>query len=449
MILRPPILSIADPAESGEGSIDPLGLQATYERLAERVYPYLTVRMSRPRFLTAIAVAARVCEGLENEVAADGVTPPWLVHEWHVVEAFGRREALFRGGEFWGIAGSQKVRRVLRTGRRLGAHAYLKTPTVFGFTGIYKTLAVGLEIVTDTIELDDGGFEVLSVWEREQKLSRFLDGGEGAGAKLRKSLRRAVEAGLEKGHTSQRGGWAVWDQIVTHLNPARAGRKEAAWIFERLANSELRTYKLDVDASRMRREVLLRLDANGPVTSRAEEAAFFRGILKKGSGASGELRERLDAIDSYEALCRPINDSFRLIMHLSTAKGFAPVSESEFRSHPLTKRLAAAIPRSVERIMRAFEGTGWEAEVATLLDRFGTVDSAKTLYGTVLERHHDAQRSKPPDGKRPWVEGVRDGVVARPQYHEDREPAGVDEYVHDYRTRSASQFLVDLERFRE
>ena len=37
--LAPPFLSLYDPAERTEGSIDPLGMMGTYERLAERIYP--------------------------------------------------------------------------------------------------------------------------------------------------------------------------------------------------------------------------------------------------------------------------------------------------------------------------------------------------------------------------------------------------------------------------
>ncbi len=55
MTLFPAYLSIYDPAVSAEGGIDPLSLQPTYERLAERIFPFLTVRMRRPRFLTAMA----------------------------------------------------------------------------------------------------------------------------------------------------------------------------------------------------------------------------------------------------------------------------------------------------------------------------------------------------------------------------------------------------------
>src|SRR5438045_3788472 len=88
-MLRAPFSSDFDPSEEGEGSIDPLGLQPGYERLANRFLPAVTVRMGHPRFVTAMAVGACVCEGWDSDtVAADGATPPWLVWEWFVVESF-------------------------------------------------------------------------------------------------------------------------------------------------------------------------------------------------------------------------------------------------------------------------------------------------------------------------------------------------------------------------
>jgi hypothetical protein len=56
-----PFLTTYDPVTSGEGELDPLGLSSIGDRLADQVLPGLRARMSRPRFLTAIAVAS---EGL-------------------------------------------------------------------------------------------------------------------------------------------------------------------------------------------------------------------------------------------------------------------------------------------------------------------------------------------------------------------------------------------------
>lgn len=47
--------------------------------------------MSHPRYLTAMAVGMEVCRDFpEDKVAADGITPPWLVFEWLMVEGLVR-----------------------------------------------------------------------------------------------------------------------------------------------------------------------------------------------------------------------------------------------------------------------------------------------------------------------------------------------------------------------
>src|SRR5512133_3976168 len=141
MPLSPPVLSEFDPVAASEGGVDPLSLARVYEHLADRMLPALTVRMSRIRFVTAIAVGAQVCASAdfeEDELAKDGVTPPWLVFEWFVVEAFVRaRDQLRQTGGPLRIAGRTKVETALRARRPVSASAYLKTPTVFGFTGIF------------------------------------------------------------------------------------------------------------------------------------------------------------------------------------------------------------------------------------------------------------------------------------------------------------------------
>ncbi len=46
-----PELSDSDPEIAGEGSLDPLGLSALADRLAEQLVPDVRARMSRPRLL--------------------------------------------------------------------------------------------------------------------------------------------------------------------------------------------------------------------------------------------------------------------------------------------------------------------------------------------------------------------------------------------------------------
>src|SRR5438034_1254444 len=86
-----PFLTLPDPVTTGEGILDPLGLATISDRLADRILPGLAARMNRPRFLTAIAISALVCDGLEEEIAADGITLAYLVFEWLLVEGFARK----------------------------------------------------------------------------------------------------------------------------------------------------------------------------------------------------------------------------------------------------------------------------------------------------------------------------------------------------------------------
>ena len=94
-----PRLSEADPLASSEGSIDPLGMYAIADTLAMRLVPGVRERMQRPRFVTAMAVSAAICRDFgEDVLAADRVSEPWQVLEWHLVEGLVRtcndREAI-------------------------------------------------------------------------------------------------------------------------------------------------------------------------------------------------------------------------------------------------------------------------------------------------------------------------------------------------------------------
>lgn len=85
-----PLLSEYDPVTSSEGGLDPLGLYSIADALAEKLVPAVRERQKHPRFLTAMTVAAEVCEALGDDIAKDGVSPPWQVFEWYLVEGFVR-----------------------------------------------------------------------------------------------------------------------------------------------------------------------------------------------------------------------------------------------------------------------------------------------------------------------------------------------------------------------
>ena len=443
MNLRPPYLSVYDPEEASEGSIDPLSLMPVYERLAERILPFLTVRMARPRFLTAMSVGAHVCQPFGDALATDGKTSAELVFEWHVVEAFVRRRSDFADGAFYGIPGVGKVARALRDDRSLSAATYLKTAKVFGFTGVYRRLAKGLLVLNDDLGLDEGGFDLLRAWEEDQDLEGFLEGRTGAGAQLREELRHAVGEGMSKGYTNQSSDWRGWEAIKRHLHPGMIGPKESSRLRARLFSDQMPGCPGDPEAASMRREFLTLLEASGQLVERVDEAEYFRALMPK---ASENLRSRLEAIDAYEMLCRPLEDAFRFILHLSTRQGGKAIDRQDFSDELPPAAFLERIRKATDWARDVFVGTAFEAEISSLFDRYTSVDDTRNLFDILVNHHEATQRDKPPDGKRPWVEKAAAGVIVRTMYQEPAPPDGADVYLHDYRSHTASTFLQDLGR---
>lgn len=445
MSLQPPFLSVFDPPESAEGGIDPLSLQATYENLAERIYPYITVRMARPRFLTAMAVGAHVCGEFIDELAADEVTPAWLVFEWHVVEAFIRCMQDYPEAQMSRIPGTRKVQNALNVRKRVSAATYLKTPRVFGYSGVYRRLARGLRILSDDLELDKGGFELLSTWEKEQGLKGFWAEQKGAGAELREELRRAVRDGMRRGYVNRQPSWSGWEAIARHLRPGGTRKKEAECISRWLFSTDLRPTLADPMGEQVRCEMLGHIQKHGQYVTREDEPDFFRQVMRRSSSA---LRERLEGIDAYEGVARIVFDALSLVLHLSTEKDSVPVTEKDFTSDPLAKKLIAGLPAAVARLERNASGMEGLEAVPKLLARYNGIRTPQELFHAVLVHHEEAQHTKPPDGKRAWFDRIGEGVVVRTLYQHPEPPRGGGEYVFDYRTATVCNFLIDLKRLR-
>ena len=424
-MLRPPVISLPDPLLEQEGSVDPLSLQRTYERLADRMLPAVTVRMSRIRFVSVMCVGARACAEYEvDTVASDGVTPPWLVFEWFVIEA------LARAGENidqQAIAGLRKVRTCLEAQRHVSNATYLKTPKVFGFTGIFRRLATQATIVDDDVRLDDGGWQLLRAFEKDEALPGLIE-GNGEGAALVRDLRDAIERGLERGHTVARPA-GFWERVARHLTPTRTRKRERVVLLERLRGTQ--------DLSR---ELVDDLVKQPGVIERQDEPSYLRGLADR---TSAELARLLRAIDAYEALCRPISDALTLVRYLSTTRG--PIGAVEFVADTRTAKLVTDTVAGCRRVRDDPALLDLEPDVRVVLDAFDDVTSPSDLFTAVVSHHERAQRDKPPDGKRPWLEPGRTGtVLVRPAYRIAELGELPPPYVHDYRTKTVGRFLTDL-----
>jgi hypothetical protein len=429
-----PYRTLADPETQGEGSIDPLGLATLADRLADWILPGMTARMWRPRFLTAMAVTFLVVEPMEDELARDGLSPPWLVLEWHYVEAMAAVKDA--EGRLRRLPGIDKARQALRDGVPMNADRYLKTPKVFGFHGVYKRLGRHLDIVDDGPLLGENGYRLLRVWEEEQGLEGFADPErpEGDAVKIRRVLRDAVREAMEAGHAVRSGSWPGAAFFVEHLAPNRTGRREAAFLWELLVQPEDEPRG---EIFRMVREPALRREF-------AEDESERQLLATLRDRVSIGLGRRLDAIEAYEGFCRPLQEAWDRLRYLSTIRRPSVVQAEDVARDARSAEIARMLGAAIEKARDALAESPIAADFEALARQFGEVRTGQDLFHALWTHHREVQRRKPPEGKRPWFEETADGaLVVRPPYRADEVPPR-EEYVHPYRLFSVSSFIDDL-----
>ncbi|MGH8318118.1 MAG: hypothetical protein ACREUL_09100 [Steroidobacteraceae bacterium] len=405
------------------------------ERLAEEILPGLRARMSRLRFVTAIAVSAAVCEGLQDRYASDGVTTPHLVFEWLLVDAFVRACDY---GATLGTPGIQKARDVRSRNDAMCARTYLKTPTVFGFHGVYKPLAQHLDVVDDELRLADRGYELLKVWQSEQGLHGFLEGTNsgGLGHSAKQMLRAAVVDSLTANCVQRSDSWQGWQLLANHLVPTRMGSEEAKLVRHLLA---------DPDGA-LRGEVCDLLFAVKERQGLSEEQVTHSLLMPR---AKGELMGRLRTIVAYEKVGTALEEAFDWIRFLSTHFVGKPVTRALFaqnvRVTQIAKKLAASIQAAESALAIAPLATQYL--FAQLAESFRGVRDAETLFESILERHRCVQANKPPEGgKRSWFERSPDGATfVRPPYRAHEVPAAERGWNRPYRIGAVASFVNDLE----
>jgi hypothetical protein len=409
-----------------------MGLALVYERLADRMLPGMTVRMRRPRFLTALAVGALVCQdyGLDA-VAADDVTPPYLVFEWWVLEAFVRSRELLRDQRQ--IPGFRKVDAARIARRPLDAAAYLKTASVFGFTGIFRRLARRAHVVTEQGLLDEAGASLVDLWADEQGLDGFYRGQTGAGAVLRSDLQKAVADGMRDGRTGRRPGRFA-ELIATHLDPSNPGHHERRRLRDLIEGRAGEPAEVQFITAAL-------LQRSAPLEFR-DEALFLRSLRAK---APERLRATLEAIDTYEEFCRPLLDAFNWLRYLASKSPQIGVSPDQYLNDAptteLARRLIIAIDRALENDLLAELWT----ERANMLMPLREVRSPCDLLKFVVEHHRVVQQQKQPEPKRVWIEeSSRQWLMVRPAYRLEEPPPEDLPYVHEYRMPTLSRFLSDL-----
>jgi len=432
-----PLLSELDPKQSQEGSIDPLGMYAMADALAVRLAPGIRERQSRPRFLSAMAVSFAVCSAFDDErVATDEVSEPWQVFEWYVVEGLIR--VLGTSGRLSRVPGTDKATVAIRDGVPLSASRYLKTPRVFGFHGVYRTLA--RELGVETLDrLGETGYEILSVWAEEQGLQGFHDSTKGPGYQWRRSLVDAVEEGLAKGHTCRSAGWEGWRFLADHLAPDATGKKEGKVLVQALLRDGegFRRPVIEYLVSPNGQEALSQTQPDDSLS----EKAFHNGLRR---AAGDALRYLLDTIQAYERFSRLLQDAFDDCLY-EMSQNKRRLSPRDLGACKSVERASQRVPEQFEHLLEMLAPYGLGLRFQETFQDVSERQSSEVWAASLLEHHRRVQRGKPPNGKAPWFERFDDGTyLIRPAYTKDEPGLHKDEYVHYYRTGPLLSFAHDL-----
>jgi len=330
--------------------------------------------------------------------------------------------------------GSSKTWSVYKRGERLSARNYLKSPGVFGFTGVYLPLARDLGVLDETRRSGPLAFDLVRAWEQDDPEFRagFVDGATGSpGSSFRQKIHSEVAQSLRQGQCSLDDGKHLVSQIAKAFHPEEMGPHEKA--------------------------VYLRWLTDGTADVRSEVARLIGNVqgeyehemvaeLLSGS-ISGDLRRRLTAIRDYEAVSNSLTTAFRAVARVSTLNGLKPVEIRDLVGDQVLTACFKLLPNSLvkaEESLGDLDG-GLAGIFQSRLMRFLALNSIGEFVESLMTHHDEIQARKPPAGKRPWFEMVGTGWVVRSMYTEpDDITFERDSFVHPYRLYAMRSFLRDV-----
>ena len=429
-----PKLTAYQTLENSQGTLDPLGLYSIADRLANYLAPGLRERMKHPRYLTAIAVGAVVCgEFGEDELAADEVSQPWQVYEWYVASALVKRyeDDIF---QLRGLSGREKTMNAKKAGVPLSAIRYLKLPSVFGFHGVYRTLAKEINLISDN-RIGEFGLQLIDTWEQEQGLTGFRVGIKNTkGNEFRIKIFDAVKQGLAEGAVARKWNWDFYNVLAENLAPKSPGKKETLLLFERL--SDLNTRKELIN-------FLISQDGQAAIKSESEKDFHTRFLSK-----AIETRSIILAIQAYEKVSRLLFNAFyESLQWMEKNQSKGSIAKLALLTH-----VAKAYKDLPTAFKKADEKLGpFRKEAVDFLTRFQELRDSSSITDwlkLLFEHHASVQGNKPPNGKAPWILQHSSGNYLLNSNQSIQQNLN-DEYVHQYRTFALQSFMKDLGEIKE
>ena len=438
-----PRASAYDPPLADEGRLDPLGLSSIADRIADTYARPLRARMRRVRFLTTMSLGGLFINdlaGVEPAVAGDTAD---VALERVVIECLARAS----GGEVQldtGIPGITKAHASLLAKSRLTTRGYLKSPRVFGFFGVYRPLATALGLSDSHGGTLEAGIGVLAGLQGDLGINGLTDFAPGSeGARLIDWLTQETGKALETGVNGFNPRSPFVDVITKIANPGNAGKNEKQALRNLLANPMPSTYPMDEETYG---EILVLLsEVDSEPWTEPETVAY---LLREGSEA---LRIRMQLLVDFEDFARDLTWAFNEYRYIAShAYGGVPSQSAigaEGGIDQVAQRIAQRYRDALSRMHQAIEFGVDPALAARFSESFGQfaeVSSTAEFLDLLMEHHSMVQKSKAPNGKRPWLEATNTGWAVRPLFTLADAPERLEGFVHPYRLRAMTNFLVDV-----
>lgn len=436
-----PFTSAYDPPMSGEGRLDPLGLGTIADRIADSYAKPVRARMRRVRFLTSMALGAKVSADLVDVMPGVGGDTPEIAFERMVIECLARASTEGMALDT-GIPGITKAQAALMSKGRLDARGYLKSPRVFGFFGVYRPLATGVGLLDAQDRPLEPGNDLLLALQQDKR-----DAGTSQSDPLSPEflswLSSSVASGLETGRNTF-GVKSPHTRVLAGIAaPQHAGAREKEAIKTLLSSPEPMALPED-EAAYL--EVLGLLD-RAP-TELATDIACVAYLKSEGSSV---LQARMDMLLNFEEFARDVLWAFDRYRFLSThAVGRVPdrsivTNDDELAS--VATRIKDRYEAAADAMQRAVD-LGADPELPLRFEQsfrsFAQPVSPDSLIELLMVRHGEVQAAKPPNGKRPWLENVNGAWVCRPLFAVQDPVERAEDFIHPYRLTSITRFLADL-----
>lgn len=420
-----PSLTAYDQPEAAEGALDPLGLYSISDALTvNKLCPGVRERQKHPGFLVPIAIGAMAAEEFTDQFSEKNAVSPIQVYEWYVVQSLVDTYRKQQSDRLNGLPGREKVSDAIDNHGCITPDNYLKTPSVFGFYGVYKRLARELGILHQD-QTDEQCAALISAWEVDEKQHI-------GNIKTYSSIvRDAIAYGLKNEKTQP--NWPHWKTFSLPINANKPGPEVSKLLWQLLCD----------EAEPLRAEYLEFMVSDGfaMFSDDVGERELHNTLIKQ---ASSDLAALLNTIQHYETFSRLVTDAFNQMLYLGSHSE-KPVSVKDISSLDRVAYAIKRLPEIQHALQDGLDAQGIASRLDVFMPLFATTNSPADWVESLISHHINNQQSKPPNGKMPFFDRLDSGsMITRPAYRIHNELVHNERYVHSYRSTSLCSFAKDL-----